>query len=170
MMRRVFPDVCGNNNNRENEQNSLERQTIDSKNISMISSRQIDNQKYNFGLNALKFYRSEFQSSIPDTNKKSVCIKHEHFKPCRMVTASEDVNSNNNSKNKSFSKQHLVQHDEFGHMKRQSYINEYGKSKAVLRQKRKKRTAPVPPSRIRSEFNSNLQTCNNLKDIMISES
>lgn len=157
MMRRVFPDVCVNNNNRENE---LERQTVDSKNISMISARQtqkVDNQKYNFGLYALKFYRNEFRSSDHDPNKKTNDIKHEHFKPCKMMKTIEDVNSNKNSKKKSSSKLNSVQHCDFGPMK-QSYINEYGKNELILRHRRQKRMAPVPPRKtvFRSELNSNL--------------
>lgn len=173
MMRRVFPDDCANNNNKENKQNSLERQTIDSKNISMISSRQtqkVENQKYNFGLYSLKFYRNEFRSSIHNPNEKTVEIKHEHFKPCKVVMPIEGVSLNKNSKNKSFSKEHSVKYNNvFGYMKRQSYINAYEKNEVDLRQRRKKRTAPVPPRRIRSEFNSDLRICNNLEGIMISE-
>lgn len=164
MMRRVFPDVCANNINRQNEQNSLERQTIDSKKISMISSRQkqkVENQKYNFGLYALKFYRNEFRSAVHDPNKKNIDIKHEHFKPCKMEKAIEGVSSNKNSKIIPFSKQNSIHHGEFGHVKRPSYINKYEKNEVVLRQRRIKRMAPVPPTRVRSEFNSNFRICNN---------
>lgn len=141
MVRKVFPDVCANNDNRENEQNSLSRQTIDSINISMISSKptqKIDSHKYRDG-------------SVHDSNKKTVDMKHEHLKPYdtpfKKVTAIQDVSPKRNSGNKSHSKQHSVQYNEFRHMKRESYIHEYGKNVVVLRQRRKKKTAPVPPRR-----------------------
>lgn len=172
MISRVFPEDYTNGNHGINGKNALARQTIDSKNISMISSKQtqkVDHQKYNFGLYALKFYRNEFRSSVHDPNKKNIDIKHEHFKPCKMAKAIEDVSSNKNSKIISFSKQNSIHHGEFGHMKRPSCINKYGKNEVVLRQRRMKRMAPVPPTRVRSEFNSNFRICNNLKGIMISE-
>lgn len=156
--------------NEPQSRNVLERRTVDSTQISTISSlvdtSQVrgDNQKENFGLYALKHSRSSaskrgsFQSQNSASRATVETRNHEHFQPCRAASI------------ESASSQQSVVPDEGGYyeidlsddsdseaikMSRLRIVKQKSieqNVESVVESNRPKATPPVPPKRVKSKL------------------